>query len=71
MQVQSYERMTGKTVTDEMWAFEQQSRIGAYFGIVFVFIFMTIWSLIQTAILWAIFNALLGAPPRSSRCWPS
>jgi Yip1 domain len=61
MQVQNYERMTGQTVTDEMYrAFEQQGRIGAYFGIVFVFIFMTIWSLIQTAILWAIFNALLG-----------
>lgn len=61
MQVQNYERMTGQTVTDEMYrAFEQQGRFGAYFGIVFVFIFMTIWSLIQTGIFWAIFNALLG-----------
>jgi hypothetical protein len=61
MQVQQVERFTGQTVSDQQYrAMEQQARIGAYIGPVFVLIFMTIWSLVQTAILWAIFNAILG-----------
>lgn len=61
MQVQQTERWTGKPVTDEQYrAMEQWGRIGAYTGPIFVLIGMTVWSLLQSAIYWAVFNALLG-----------
>jgi hypothetical protein len=61
MQVQQVERFTGQTISDQQYrAMERQMRVGTYIGPIFVLIFMTIWSLVQTAILWAIFNAMLG-----------
>ena len=61
MQVQQVERWTGKPVTDEQYrAMETQGKIGAYVGPVFVLIGMTVWCLLQSAIYWAIFNAMLG-----------
>jgi hypothetical protein len=61
MQVQQIERWTGNQVSDAQYrAMEQQAKISAYIGPIFVLIGMTIWCLLQTAIYWAIFNALLG-----------
>jgi hypothetical protein len=61
MQVQQIERWTGNPVSDAQYrAMEQQARIGAYIGPIFVLIGMTVWCLLQTAIFWAVFNAMLG-----------
>jgi Yip1-like protein len=61
MQVQQSERWSGKPVTDEQYrAMEQWGRIGAYVGGVFVLVGLTVWCLLQSAIYWAVFNALLG-----------
>ncbi len=61
MQVQQMERWTGRQVTDDQYrAMQVQGRVGVYLGPIFVLVGMTVWSLLQTAIYWAIFNALLG-----------
>ena len=61
LQVQQSERWSGKPVTDEQYrAMEQWMRIGAYIGGLFVLIGLTVWCLLQSAIYWAVFNALLG-----------
>jgi hypothetical protein len=61
MQVQQIERMTGQTVNDQMYQrMEQQSRFGAYFSVIGTLVFLPVWSLIMTGVLWAIFNAMLG-----------
>jgi hypothetical protein len=61
MQVQQTERMMGRQLTDEMYqGMERRSHFGGYITLVGVFVGMPIWSLILTAIFWAIFNALMG-----------
>jgi hypothetical protein len=61
MQVQQIERMTGQTVTDDMYTqMERRSRFGGYFSVIGVLVFMPVWSLLLTAVFWAIFNALMG-----------
>lgn len=61
MGVQQTERWTGRPVTDQQYRLmEQQNRIMAYVAPVTTLVFLTIWSLVQTAILWAIFNAAMG-----------
>jgi hypothetical protein len=61
MQVQQIERMTGQTVNDQMYrAMEQRSRFGGIFSVIGTMVFMPIWSLLVTSILWAVFNAMLG-----------
>jgi hypothetical protein len=39
---------------------EQRSRFGGIFSVIGTMVFMPIWSLLVTAILWAVFNAMLG-----------
>ena len=61
MQVQQIERMTGRTVNDQMYQqMQTRSRFGAYVSVIGVLVFLPVWSLLMTGILWAVFNAALG-----------
>jgi hypothetical protein len=61
MQVQQIERMTGQTVNDQMYQqMQQRSRFGAYISVIGVLVFLPVWCVLMTAILWAVFNAALG-----------
>jgi hypothetical protein len=61
MQVQQRERFTGQPVTPEVYAqMERTSTYTRYLGIVAVFIFLPIVSLILTAVFWGFFNTILG-----------
>lgn len=60
-QVQGIERFTGQTVTPEMYAqMERQAMYGGYITFGWVFVMMPVASLIVTALLWVVFNALMG-----------
>jgi hypothetical protein len=60
-QVQAIERFTGQTVTPEMYAqMERQAVYGAYGAFVGVFVMMPVFSIIITAVLWVVFNAIMG-----------
>jgi hypothetical protein len=62
MQVQQMEGM-GFTVTDEMYAgMEKQSKtpMAGIFAIVGVFISMPLFAVVVTAVMWMVFNAILG-----------
>ena len=62
MQVQSMERF-GMTVTDEMYTAmveRSQSNVNGYVTVVSTMVVMPLASVVITAILWAIFNAILG-----------
>jgi hypothetical protein len=61
MNVQNIERFTGQPVTPEMYTqMERQAAYGGYFAFVGVFVMMPVMSLIITALLWVVFNAILG-----------
>ena len=73
MQVRGMERM-GLTVTPETYQrLETQSQNKALkaLGAAATLIVLPIISLLITAILWALFNAIMEGRRRSSRCWPS
>jgi hypothetical protein len=61
MQVQGFEKWTGKPVTPEMreqW--EQRAKTGVYFTPLGPLIALPIFCLVATAIYWVVFNAVLG-----------
>lgn len=61
MQVEQTERWTGQPLSDEAYAaMQKQSQFGAYFTLIGAFIFVPFVSVIITAILWAVFNTVLG-----------
>lgn len=61
MQVQQAERWSGQPVSDEAYAaMQQQSQYGPYLALIGSFIFVPFMSVIVTAILWAVFNSILG-----------
>jgi hypothetical protein len=60
-QVQQIERFTGQPVTPEMYAqLERQAGVGAYMAMVFTFIMLPFMTLVIAAVLWVVFNAILG-----------
>lgn len=60
-QIRNTERMTGQPMgPEQIERMERFSQYTGYFAIVGAFIFLPIFSLIITAIYWALFNALLG-----------
>lgn len=61
MQVQQTERWTGQPITDEGYAaLQKQAQYGPYLALIGSFIFVPFISVIFTAILWAVFNSILG-----------
>lgn len=61
MQVQQAERWSGQPVSDEAYAaMQQQSQYGPYLALIGSFVFVPFMAVIFTAILWAVFNTVLG-----------
>ena len=61
MQVQQTERWTGQPITDEAYAaMQKQGQYGPYLALIGSFVFVPFMAVIFTAILWAVFNTVLG-----------
>jgi hypothetical protein len=61
MQVQQAERWTGQPITDEGYAaLQQQATYGPYLALIGSFVFVPFMAVLFTAILWAVFNTVLG-----------